>query len=106
MSIRIDNKVAIVTGAGTGLGRSHALGLAARGAKVVINDLGVSRDGSGASQTPAEEVASEITAAGGEAIAHGTSVTDAAARWWTGRARRKAPVLATAVCLLPAQWFP
>ena len=78
MSIRFDNKVAIVTGAGTGLGRSHALGLAARGAKVVINDLGVSRDGSGASQTPAEEVASEITAAGGEAIAHGTSVTDAA----------------------------
>lgn len=78
MSIRFDNKVAIVTGAGTGLGRSHAMGLAARGAKVVVNDLGVSRDGTGASQTPAEEVASEIAAAGGEAISHGTSVTDAA----------------------------
>ncbi len=77
MSIRFDDRVAIVTGAGAGLGRAHALGLAARGARVVVNDLGVDRDGSGASRTSAEDVAAEINAAGGEAIAHGASVTDA-----------------------------
>ncbi|MBX9708559.1 MAG: SDR family NAD(P)-dependent oxidoreductase [Caulobacteraceae bacterium] len=79
MAIRFDNKVAIVTGAGGGLGRSHALALAARGAKVVVNDLGVARDGSGGSQSPAEAVVAEIVAAGGEAIANGASVTDAEA---------------------------
>jgi NAD(P)-dependent dehydrogenase (short-subunit alcohol dehydrogenase family) len=76
MTIRFDGKVAIVTGAGGGLGRSHALALAARGAKVVVNDLGVARDGSGRSQSPAEAVVAEIEAAGGEAMANGASVTD------------------------------
>ncbi len=76
MTIRFDGKVAIVTGAGGGLGRSHALALAARGARVVVNDLGVARDGSGGSQSPAEAVVAEIEAAGGQAIANGASVTD------------------------------
>ncbi len=76
--IRFDGRVAIVTGAGTGLGRSHALGLAARGARVMVNDLGVSRDGQGASSEAAEAVAQEIRDAGGEAMAHGTDVSDEA----------------------------
>jgi NAD(P)-dependent dehydrogenase (short-subunit alcohol dehydrogenase family) len=76
MAIRFDGKVAIVTGAGGGLGRSHALALAARGAKVVVTDLGVARDGSGSSHSPAEAVVAEIVTAGGEAIANGASVTD------------------------------
>ena len=74
--IRFDGRVAIVTGAGTGLGRSHALGLAKRGAKLVINDLGVSRDGSGASSEAAEAVVAEIEAMGGAAMAHGCDVSD------------------------------
>jgi NAD(P)-dependent dehydrogenase (short-subunit alcohol dehydrogenase family) len=77
--IRYDNQVAIVTGAGGGLGRSHALQLAARGARVVVNDLGVARDGSGGNQSPAERVVAEIRAAGGQAIASAASVTDPAA---------------------------
>lgn len=72
--IRFDGKVAIVTGAGAGLGRSHALALAARGAKVVVNDLGAARDGAGASLTAAESVVEEIRKAGGEAIADGANV--------------------------------
>ncbi|CAN5318471.1 SDR family NAD(P)-dependent oxidoreductase [soil metagenome] len=79
MAIRFDGKVAIVTGAGGGLGREHALALAARGAKVVVNDLGVARDGEGSSASPAQSVVAEIVATGGEAIANGASVTDAAA---------------------------
>ncbi len=79
MSIRFDGQVAIVTGAGGGLGREHALALAARGAKVVVNDLGGARDGSGGSATAAEAVVAEIAAAGGEAMANAASVTDAAA---------------------------
>jgi len=74
--IRFDGKVAIVTGAGGGLGREHALELARRGAKVVVNDLGGSMDGSGGSSDAAKAVVEEITAAGGEAIANGSSVTD------------------------------
>ena len=73
--IRFDGRVAIVTGAATGLGRSHALELARRGAKLVINDLGGALDGSGGSQTAAQQVVAEIEAMGGEAMAHGANVT-------------------------------
>nr|WP_295659277.1 SDR family oxidoreductase [Polymorphobacter sp.] len=79
MTIRFDNRVAIVTGAGGGLGRAYAIELAKRGAKVVVNDLGGARDGSGSSIGAAQLVVDEIIAAGGEAIANGASVTDAAA---------------------------
>jgi NAD(P)-dependent dehydrogenase (short-subunit alcohol dehydrogenase family) len=75
MSIRFDNRVAIVTGAGGGLGRGYALELARRGAKVVVNDLGGSRDGTGQSDA-ALKVVEEIEAMGGEAMANGGSVTD------------------------------
>lgn len=74
MSIRYDGKVAIVTGAGQGLGRSHAIELAKRGAKVVINDLGGSKDGVGGSSDSALAVVAEIEALGGEAIANGANV--------------------------------
>ena len=74
--IRFDGKVAIVTGAGGGLGRQHALELARRGAKVVINDLGGAVDGSGGSSEAAAKVVEEIKALGGEALANGSSVTD------------------------------
>jgi len=74
MSIRFDGKVAIVTGAGNGLGRQHALALAARGAKVVVNDFG--RAPADGGDTPAEAVVREIVAAGGEARANNASVTD------------------------------
>ncbi len=76
MGIDFKGRVAIVTGAGGGLGRQHALALARRGAKVVVNDLGGARDGSGHSLSAAEAVVAEIRAAGGEAIANGASVTD------------------------------
>jgi len=79
MSIRFDGRVAIVTGAGGGLGRLHALALAARGAAVVVNDLGGSLDGSGGAPTAANAVVEEIRAAGGKAIASAASVTDFAA---------------------------
>lgn len=74
--IEFKDRVAIVTGAGGGLGRSHALALAARGVKVVVNDLGGSVDGTGGSETMAEKVVAEIIAAGGEAIANGANVTN------------------------------
>ncbi len=76
--IRFDDRVAIVTGSGGGLGREHALELARRGAKVVINDLGGSLDGSGGNSAAAEAVVAEIKAMGGEAIANGSSVSDVA----------------------------
>ncbi|MEO6746734.1 MAG: SDR family NAD(P)-dependent oxidoreductase [Caldimonas sp.] len=79
MTVRFDGRVAIVTGAGGGLGRLHALGLAARGATVVVNDLGGTLDGSGGTPHAAQAVVDEIRAAGGEAIASGASVTDFAA---------------------------
>jgi len=74
--IRFDGKVVIVTGAGGGLGRQHALEFARRGAQAVINDLGASVDGSGGSSAAADKVVEEIKAAGGEAIADGGSVAD------------------------------
>ncbi|MBV1919953.1 MAG: SDR family NAD(P)-dependent oxidoreductase [Pseudomonadales bacterium] len=74
MTINFEGKVAIVTGAGNGLGRSHALALAERGAKVVINDLGGARDGSGASSEAAQDVVKRIEEKGGEAFAHGANV--------------------------------
>ena len=79
MTLNFDGKVAIVTGAGGGLGRCHALDLAKRGAKVVVNDLGGNVDGSDdGSLSAAEKVVEEIKAAGGEAMANGASVTDVA----------------------------
>jgi NAD(P)-dependent dehydrogenase (short-subunit alcohol dehydrogenase family) len=77
-----DGRVVIVTGAGRGLGRAHALELARQGAKVVVNDLGTSLDGTGSGTGPAGEVVDEIRAAGGEAIANGDDVAD-----WDGSAR-------------------
>src|SRR5579871_715749 len=74
MTIRFDGRVAIVTGAGNGLGRAHALGLASRGAKVVVNDFGGARDGTGGSLSPAEAVVEEIRKAGGTAMADGADV--------------------------------
>jgi NAD(P)-dependent dehydrogenase (short-subunit alcohol dehydrogenase family) len=75
-TVEFNNRVAIVTGAGGGLGRSHALALAARGVKVVVNDLGGSVDGTGGGATMAENVVAEIIAAGGEAMANGANVTN------------------------------
>lgn len=72
--IRFDDKVAVVTGAGAGLGREHALLLASRGAKVVVNDLGGSVSGDGGDTSPADKVVDEIRAAGGEAVANYDSV--------------------------------
>ncbi|MCW5772906.1 MAG: SDR family NAD(P)-dependent oxidoreductase [Rhodospirillaceae bacterium] len=82
MTIRFDGRVAIVTGAGAGLGRSHALALAARGAKVVVNDLGADLHGSGTTGRAADAVVAEIEAAGGVAVPSYDSVAepDAAAR--------------------------
>ena len=76
MSLDFTDKVVIVTGAGGGLGKSHALDFARRGAKVVVNDLGGSLDGSAGTSAAAEETVAEIIAAGGQAIANGSSVTD------------------------------
>src|SRR5512141_112680 len=78
----LDGRVAIITGAGRGIGREHALLFAAEGAKVVVNDLGGANDGTGTDTTPAEEVAAEIRAMGGAAIVNGDNVAD-----WEGAQR-------------------
>jgi NAD(P)-dependent dehydrogenase (short-subunit alcohol dehydrogenase family) len=78
MTIRFDNRIAIVTGSGSGLGRSHAMLLASRGAKVVVNDPGGAVDGRGGQHTVADKVVAEIKAAGGEAVANYDSVADMA----------------------------
>src|SRR5438445_8680552 len=77
-----EGRVVVVTGAGRGIGRAHALGFAAAGAKVVVNDLGAGVDGSGASMGPAEEVVEEIRRQGGEAALNGDDVAD-----WEGAGR-------------------
>lgn len=74
--IRFDDRVAVITGAGGGLGRAHALLLASRGAKIVVNDLGGSMDGVGGDNTPAQKVVDEIKAAGGEAVPNYDSVSE------------------------------
>jgi NAD(P)-dependent dehydrogenase (short-subunit alcohol dehydrogenase family) len=78
----LQDRVAIITGAGRGIGREHALLFAAEGAKVVVNDLGGNPDGTGADASPAQQVADEIKAAGGEAVANHDDVTD-----WDGAKR-------------------
>ena len=78
----LEGRVAIITGAGRGIGREHALFFANEGARVVVNDLGGANDGEGSDQTPAEEVAAEIRAQGGEAIANADNVAD-----WEGAQR-------------------
>lgn len=82
MSGLCEGRVAIVTGAGRGIGREHALSLARHGAKVVVNDLGAAIDGTGGDQSPAQDVVNEIVAMGGEAIANGDNVAD-----WEGAQR-------------------
>ncbi|MFZ4811025.1 MAG: SDR family oxidoreductase [Ilumatobacteraceae bacterium] len=78
----LDGRVAIITGAGRGIGREHALLFAAEGAKVVVNDLGATNDGTGADISPAQQVVEEIRALGGEAVVNGDDVAD-----WEGAQR-------------------
>jgi NAD(P)-dependent dehydrogenase (short-subunit alcohol dehydrogenase family) len=112
MAIRFDGRVAIVTGAGNGLGRAHALGLASRGAKVVVNDFGGARDGTGGSLTPAETVVEEIRKAGGTAMADGadvsnfeqvTAMVERATREW-GSVDRCAPMPASCATSRSPRW--
>jgi NAD(P)-dependent dehydrogenase (short-subunit alcohol dehydrogenase family) len=78
--IRFDDRVAVITGAGNGLGRSHALFFASRGAKVVVNDLGGTVAGTGGSHTAADAVVNEIKAAGGQAVANDSVATEEGGR--------------------------
>ena len=78
----LDGRVAIITGAGRGLGREHALLFAAEGAKIVVNDLGGANDGSGSDMTPAQQTVADIKAMGGEAIVNTDNVAD-----WEGSKR-------------------
>src|SRR6516225_3224952 len=71
-----EERIVIVTGAGRGIGRAHALAFASEGAKVVVNDLGVANDGTGIDSAPANEVVAEIEARGGDAIANGNDIAD------------------------------
>jgi len=82
MSGLCEGRIAIVTGAGRGIGRDHALSLARHGAKVVVNDLGGNVDGSGGDLSPAEQVVQEIRAAGGEAVSNGDDISS-----WDGAQR-------------------
>jgi NAD(P)-dependent dehydrogenase (short-subunit alcohol dehydrogenase family) len=88
MSGIVDGRVVIVTGAGRGIGREHALAFAREGAKVVVNDIGAGLDGTATGESPAEQVVAEIIAAGGEAVVNGDDVAD-----WAGAQN----VVATAI---------
>ena len=86
----LEGRVAVITGAGRGIGREHALLFAREGAKVVVNDLGAAMDGSGGDRTAAEQVVAEIVALGGQAVANHDDVAD----WW----RPPSTLSATCTC--------
>ena len=98
---RLANKVAIVTGAGRGIGREYALALAREGAKVVVNDLGGELQGGGKDAAPADAVVREIEALGGEAIANHADVADHAA---AGRSVRRSACTRPWICSCPHWW--